>query len=301
MFFMITDPQTAAKGRVARVIYGASVAFIAALLVAPQRTEFSTKVAILAALVVVCALQPLAQRLLPSPGTGEDRLRSWIKARFAHMTPRAAVAPVRLLVPSAASLVLLTGCAGLLVAAAVPAREPSNTTTSAAPSSAHIPARPAIALDPAAVPPVDVTPAVRSADSSMTDSKAREMVRDLVEDLMIESLAVQKLDANVAASAAAGSSLQTTVRAVQHARLTGRRTVAQYHPSRATLILSRDPNDYQASPQVAVQLKGTMLNVAYSGASGLQPSGQNQSALDRIFVLQKAGAHYLIVSDYPPQ
>src|SRR5256885_496951 len=68
MFFMITDPRTTPAGRVARAVYGASVAFLATLLVAPARTEFSTKVGGLAGLVVVCAARPVVERLLAARG-----------------------------------------------------------------------------------------------------------------------------------------------------------------------------------------------------------------------------------------
>src|SRR5439155_10075568 len=58
MFFMITDPRTTPEGRVARVLFGASVGLLGAFLVAPQRTEFGTKVAVLGALVALCAVAP---------------------------------------------------------------------------------------------------------------------------------------------------------------------------------------------------------------------------------------------------
>jgi hypothetical protein len=47
------------------VVFGLSVAFLAALLVALSPTEFWAKVAVLAALAVVCAARPLAM-ILPS-------------------------------------------------------------------------------------------------------------------------------------------------------------------------------------------------------------------------------------------
>ncbi|HEY1737121.1 MAG TPA: RnfABCDGE type electron transport complex subunit D, partial [Acidimicrobiia bacterium] len=62
--FMITDPKTApATGR-ARVGYGVAIGVLAALLVAPQRTEYASKVAVLASLVVVCAARPLIEALV---------------------------------------------------------------------------------------------------------------------------------------------------------------------------------------------------------------------------------------------
>ena len=43
LFFMITHPKTAPKGRVSQVIYGMGVAVVASLLAAPQQTEFATR------------------------------------------------------------------------------------------------------------------------------------------------------------------------------------------------------------------------------------------------------------------
>jgi hypothetical protein len=63
LFFMITDPRTVPRGRTARLVFGAGVGVLAALLAAPQRTEYATKVAILAALTVVCALRPVLERV----------------------------------------------------------------------------------------------------------------------------------------------------------------------------------------------------------------------------------------------
>jgi len=58
LFFMITDPRTAPRGRRARAIYATSVGLLAALLIAPMQTEYSSKVALLGALAIVCAAQP---------------------------------------------------------------------------------------------------------------------------------------------------------------------------------------------------------------------------------------------------
>jgi Na+-translocating ferredoxin:NAD+ oxidoreductase RnfD subunit len=49
LFFMITDPKTIPAGRLGRRLYAVGIALVAVLLIAPQTTEFATKVAILAA------------------------------------------------------------------------------------------------------------------------------------------------------------------------------------------------------------------------------------------------------------
>jgi Na+-translocating ferredoxin:NAD+ oxidoreductase RnfD subunit len=59
LFFMLTDPKTSPKGQKERVVYAVSVGLLAALLIAPLRTEWATKVALLGALAIVCAARPL--------------------------------------------------------------------------------------------------------------------------------------------------------------------------------------------------------------------------------------------------
>ncbi len=59
LFFMITDPKTAPRDPRARVAYAVAIGLLAALLIAPMQTEFSSKVALLASLAIVCAAMPL--------------------------------------------------------------------------------------------------------------------------------------------------------------------------------------------------------------------------------------------------
>ena len=65
LFFMLTDPKTVPGGNRQRVVFGISVALLAALLVALSPTEFWAKVAVLAALAIICATRPLPA-ILPS-------------------------------------------------------------------------------------------------------------------------------------------------------------------------------------------------------------------------------------------
>ncbi len=63
-FFMITDPQTAPKSKLGRLIYASLTAVVCAALILPQTTEFGIKVAILSSLLVTCALVPAIERLV---------------------------------------------------------------------------------------------------------------------------------------------------------------------------------------------------------------------------------------------
>ena len=82
LFFMITDPKTTPKSRVARWSTRSSVGLLAALLIAPQATEFATKVALLGALgssaprgrcSMCCAPIAAAHRLAGAAAPGSGR------------------------------------------------------------------------------------------------------------------------------------------------------------------------------------------------------------------------------------
>jgi Na+-transporting NADH:ubiquinone oxidoreductase subunit NqrB len=60
LFFMLTDPKTVPAGSRQRLLFGITVALVAALLVAASATEFWAKVGVLGALTIVCAVRPLA-------------------------------------------------------------------------------------------------------------------------------------------------------------------------------------------------------------------------------------------------
>jgi hypothetical protein len=96
LFFMITDPKTIPSGRRPRIAYAVAIGLLAALLIAPARTEFWSKVAVLGALAIVCATQPLLW-YLPAMRLGVRKL-------------------------AVAGVAALAAYAGALVAAGIPAR-----------------------------------------------------------------------------------------------------------------------------------------------------------------------------------
>jgi len=111
LFFMITDPMTIPKGRVARVVYSVCVGLLATLLIAPQTTEYATKVAVLSALALVCAARPLLERLLPAPGSSDDHALAWGRGLMRHGW-----------VSTGALALAAAAFAGLVVVAGIPAR-----------------------------------------------------------------------------------------------------------------------------------------------------------------------------------
>src|SRR5712692_4453406 len=113
LFFMITDPKTIPSGTRPRLVYAVGVGLLAALLIAPARTEFWSKVAVLGALAIVCAVRPLLARFAPHARFDGRRLA---------------------LVGGAA----LAAYAGLVVVAGIPAR--STFAVAPLPDTGHLPA-----------------------------------------------------------------------------------------------------------------------------------------------------------------
>src|SRR4051812_22381498 len=125
LFFMITDPKTVPSGQVGRVVFGVLVGIASTLLLAPQVDEFGTKVGLLAGLVVLCALRPLVDRLVPAPKSPEDDLGHWARRVTAgapdlESGPRPSRLGVAARVAVAALALLVVG--GGVVLAGTPAR-----------------------------------------------------------------------------------------------------------------------------------------------------------------------------------
>ena len=66
---------------IGRERFGALVAIVGVLFMAPQTDEFWTKVGLLSGLVAVSAIRPLIERVVPEPGSERDSLR-WLAGRL---------------------------------------------------------------------------------------------------------------------------------------------------------------------------------------------------------------------------
>jgi ASPIC and UnbV/FG-GAP-like repeat len=109
LFFMITDPKTVPASPPTRRAFGAAIGLLAVLLIAPRTSEFATKVAVLAALALVCAARPVIELVLSAertrPAVARTRLRIGAAGRAAVGASTAAA------VVGAAGLVLVAGIA----------------------------------------------------------------------------------------------------------------------------------------------------------------------------------------------
>jgi hypothetical protein len=198
LFFMITDPKTIPEGRTARRAYAVGIGLLAVLLIAPQSTEFATKVAILGALALVTGARPLLAKL----GSG----------RLPRSVSRPAVVGV--------ALVGAVATAGLVVAAGIPARPAASAGAPASTTSG--------------LPEVTVVASDRVA-AEIDRATALAIASDLVADLRIEGEALAERRPDRGADGAAGARLAALWERIRTAGPTV--TVPQYDVERLRLAL----------------------------------------------------------------
>src|SRR6478736_6172801 len=236
LFFMITDPVTIPKGRVARFVYAVSVGLLATLLIAPQTTEYATKVSVLTALALVCAARPLLERFLPVPGSDEDRAWAWGRG----LTRRGRAATAGLALAAA-------GFAGLVLVAGIPARQ-GPATVSSLPGGEPLPT-------------VSVT-ATDGVSGRVDSGTANGIARDVVLDLRSDGDALRLRDPDRAAAGAGGAWLVDLRRRIGEAA-GGPITVSSYRISKVGLTLTR--GEGQGPPRILAAVTGDEQVAVYSG------------------------------------
>lgn len=238
--FMITDPRTTPAARAARVVFGASVAAVAALLVAPQRSEFATKVAVLASLTIVCAAMPLVRGLAGCLPTFSARLR-----RGRHVA---------------------VGLCGVMVVVAVPLSG-----TAARPAS-FVPREPTVAeadrpVLPAGFPTVALDPSVGRHAPWYTIGSAERRALDIVDDLRLLDDAIRVGDRRKASSVATDQREEEAMEAIERGEGRGQREVARHEVTSVVATMVRAPRSRQPSPEVGFLVTGTRTVDVLDGAS----------------------------------
>ncbi len=232
LFFMITDPKTTPSSSAGRRIYAVAVGLLATLLIAPQTTEFATKVAILGSLALVCATRGLVELVGP---VRMAALRGRLAAAFPSRWPRP--------VAAGATLAGALAFGALVFAAGIPAR-PDAAETTATGAGMRLP---------------EIVVTKGNDVASIDKATAETIARDLLADLETESKALRSKDQKLAASAASGTwlaSLWSQIRASS-----SQTTVAQYDVERMVMSLRR--GTYQGPPTVVANLQGTLVASTY--------------------------------------
>ena len=288
LFFMITDPKTVPKGRVGRVVFGLLVAVTSVLLMAPQTTELGTQIALLGGLVLVCASRPLIDRLVPLPGSAEDRLGRFAMAVVGGgTTPRIAQRMARLALVGAAAAVVGVG----VVAAGTSAREVVGD------DAEEVIGRVPHDVNPSTFPTISVDQGVLDWNHEISGAGAQQIVLTLAENLELETQALLRDDTAVLEAVDHGDRLEQMQGRLLDARATGTTVIERYQIDdvHVTLLV---PFGRQDGLSLGLESTGTVTTETYDEAGKLQSS--DSSPFASTFVLRRAtGGRWLNVAQLP--
>ena len=310
--FMVPDPRTVPDNAVTRVAFGLLVAILAVALIGPTTLEFWTKTAILASLVIACALRFALARFL-SPLEARDRQRAG-RRRSGWRLP-AALAVALLFVgtlPVAADLSTHSPepAAGLsdgstpTLTLTVGGGPPVGGWVSSSASGALPPPRgsgPASASAPVwilpAIPDVTVAANVIAFDQSAPKNATR-MAHDAVLDLIIESEARRAHDLALAETGAIGDGLKEFTDVIKGDIAGGKIIQKTYSFDTVSLNLFLPKFSSQASRLVGVTLKGTSTFITRDASGNVLSQSSTPYSKSWGLDITANVSHQVIVNDY---
>ena len=289
LFFMITDPKTVPSGRVGRVLFGLLVAVMSVLLMAPQTTEFATKIALLSGLVLVCAFRPVLDRLVPAAGSADDRLRRFFTALIAGGRSGAG------LVRQMARVGLIVGVVAIVGVGVVAAGTSARGTIDR--ESDSVLGRVPHDVDPSTFPAISVDQGVLDWNHEISGAGAQQIVLTLAENLDLENQALLRGDVSILQAVDHGDRLDNMRSLLDAAKSTGTTVIEKYQIDqvRVTLLV---PFGRQDGLSLGLQSHGTVTAETYDAQGHLH--SRTTSPFATTFVLRRAtGARWLNVAQLP--
>ena len=287
LFFMITDPKTIPARPTGRVAFAICLAAVCTLLMAPQVTEFGTKVGLLAGLVVMSPLRLAFDRVFQEEPRVKRSLSPALVNRLTssgggEAQPRLVF--LRGAMVGATTMAIAVG----IVAAGAPARQAAlaDVTTEGTVFNPDV--------DPASIPVVTEGSDVAALK---TDISTQEMAVVLAENLMIEGRALETRDSSLLPRAVGGDRLVATLARINDSVATGEIVVPEYEFDSLHAEVAETKGGQGAS--IAFESTGVVDEVTYS-ALGVE-QGRTSSPFHTTFVLsQVAGDRWLILEELPP-
>ena len=292
LFFMITDPKTVPAGRVARLAFAACVALVSTLLIAPQTTEFSAKVALLAGLVVMCAARFPLERFFPAARSDQDRPGAFV-ARLTTIGDMTGGAPRRAFTHGAIGGSVAVFLVAGIVAVGTPSRGMPQVARTDPEAFQVVTAQ----IDPSTLPRVTVDADVAGSSSDLTGPGGQEVAVNLAEDLETETQALLTVDKDLLSAVTFGDRLIEMRQRIDDAISTGETVVDTYRFD-ALRISSVIRSAGQAGLSLGVDARGTLEEVTYDASGDQAKSVASPFALT--FVLSRpTGSRWLIVATLP--
>jgi hypothetical protein len=267
------------------------VAVCSLLLMAPQTTEFWTKVGLLGGLTVMCALRPLLLRLVPERGSGDDRLGLFA----ARLVTGGAANPgwARRVVRVGAIGVAILAVGGGVAVAGIPSRGV------AVADAADVLGRVPHDVDPATMPTITVDQGVVDWNHEISGAGAQAVVLTLVENLELENQALLRSDATILDVVDHGDRLDEMRRRLRDAGTSGATVIHRYQirSVRVTLLV---PFGKQDGLSLGLEARGTDTTETY--AAGAHLRARTTVPFATTFVVRRAtGARWLNVAELAPK
>lgn len=277
MFFMITDPKTVPRGRVSHIAFCFLVGVVCTFLMAPQTSEFWSKVGLLGGLTAMCALRPVLVRVMPAPGATGDALRAFVR--------RAGAVQVGI------ALVALVALGGGVVVAGSPARG------TAVPQTSDIIGRALDEVDPSTLPSITIEQGVLDWNHEIAGAGAKAIVLTLVENLELENKALLESDATILPAVDHGDRLDAMQQRLADATANGT-TVIQRHQIETVNVTLIVPFGKQDGLSLGMQSRGTATTETYDSDGHLQ--SRTTAPFATTFVVRRAtGGRWLNVAERP--
>ena len=291
-YFMITDPRTVPRGRVARITFGALVGVVCVMLMAPQQTEFGAKVALLAGLTIVTAIRPLLERVLPAPGSETDSLRSFGRLVLNGTDGKdGAIRPLVVVGRGATIACVVTLVIGGLAiggrsAQGLLASEPEN-----------LIGRLATQIDPRTFPDVVVDQEVIDWNHEIDVTGAKAIVLTLAENLALESQALVDKDAKLLEAINHGDRLEEMQARLHTAEISSTTIVDSYKIDsiRVTLLL---PFGRQDGLSLGLIATGTLITETRTDSGAIVSRTSTQ--FKTMWAMRRAtGSRWLTIAELP--
>ena len=285
-FFMVTDPPTVPRGRVARVVFAMCAAVSTTLLMAPQTNEFGTKVALLGGLTILLLAHPIFDRALPEARSAQDTLQGFARRLVTGGRP-GLLRPVA----SLGTMVLILAIVGTgVVYAGTPARTP------AAPDMTETLNALQEQVNTDTLPAITVNQSVKDWDHEIAANTPQLLVV-LDQNLRVEGSALLNSDAKLLTAVDHGDRLRDMQARVQSDSAAGTCIVDVYKfdSVNVTLIV---PFGVQTGLSLGFDSKGTVTHKTYD-LSGKLVSTQSSPFAQTFAIRRATGARWLNVAVLP--
>jgi hypothetical protein len=256
---------------------------------APQTTEFGSKIALLAGLTLMSAARPLLDRLVPEPGTADDHFGSFVTRLVSGGDSGARLfgRMARIGLIGAVAVVLGVG----VVAAGTSARGILGT------ESDEILGRVPHDVNPATFPSISVEQGVLDWNHEISGAGAQQIVLTLAENLELENQALLSKDASILVAVDHGDRLEEMQARLAAAQASGSTVIERYQIDdvKVTLLV---PFGRQDGLSLGLESRGTVATETYDAAGRMQTS--ESSPFATTFVLRRAtGGRWLNVDELP--